>query len=166
MALLDIKNTDLYIRDGALNYLSAAVGDGYITYTSSRPIQLKKNRGKLASVREDNEDGMEVSFQFLWTFLTSSGIEPPTVEDALYRQNAASAWQSATLDPNAPYSVHLQLVWRQSCRQPNGSVVIAGEVYTFPEFNQNSLTYSPRDATIDCKGICNAKRPIVNRINT
>lgn len=155
MTPIDLKDCTFYIRDGGVNYIEVKIGEGNLNFNETRQLEFVKTRGNLDRVRENEQVPVEVNFQFVWDHIISNGVEPPTVEDALKKINNASGWVSASNDPNAPYSVHLQLVMAKTCTLPNGSTINHGETLTFFEFNHQSLNHSLKDATIDCDGSCN-----------
>src|SRR5688572_1657745 len=123
MTPIDLKDCTLYIRDGGVNFIEVRIGEGNLQYNETRQLEFAKTRGNLDRVRENEEVPVEVNFQFVWDHIISNGVEPPTVEDALKQLNNAEDWVSASNDPNAPYSVHLQLVMAKECTLPNGSTL-------------------------------------------
>lgn len=154
MPIIDLKDTTIYIRDRATNWIEVRIGEGNLTYSERRNIDLDKDRGKLARIRLGEEEPLDIAFQFIWETLRSDGAEPPTLEEAIKGIGAAASWVSAatepisnTLDTNAPYSVHIQIVRDSPC----GLV----EQTVFVEFNWAELSHDSKGGTIDCKGICN-----------
>lgn len=154
MPIIDLKNTTIYIRDRSANWVEARIGEGNLSYSEKRTIDLDKDRGHLARVRLGEEEPLDISFQFYWETLRSKDAELPTLEEALKGIGAAAAWVSAatepidnTLDTNAPYSVHIQIVRENPCGPLEQTV--------FVEFNYTELSHDAKGGTIDCKGICN-----------
>lgn len=153
MPILDLKDATIYIRDRQLNWIEVRVGEGNLTYTEKRNIESDKDRGHLARIREGEEEPVELSFQFMWELLKSSGSEDPSVEEVL--KGEATGWVSTAsnpvtgaLDTKAPFSVHIQIVWQI----PNCS---KGEQYLFADFHYTELAGDLKNAVIDCRGICN-----------
>lgn len=162
MPVLDLKDATIYIRDRQLNWVEVVVGEGNLTYSEKRNIELDKDRGHMARTREGEEEPVEVSFQFLWELLKSSGSEDPTIEECI--KGEATDWVSTAsnpvtgaLDTKAPFSVHIQIVW-----QINNCSKI--EQYLFADFNYTELAGDMKNATIDCKGICNHVQKATERI--
>ena len=143
------------------NFISIRIGEGTLTYSTKREIQPRKSRGNLFQQREGEEQQTEISFQFVWDFITSSGTqEVPTVEDVLYNR---LGWISANAaeDPQGPFCVNLQLVNAVPCYGPQGGAKI--ETLNFPLFTWTSLDHSLKDSTVDCKGVSNRVMPNVVR---
>ena len=159
---IDLKNCQLYLIDGTgNNFIAIRIGEGTLTYSVKRDIQQRKSRGNLWQLREGEQQPTDVQFQFVWDFITSSGDEPPTIEDVLY--GTAEGWVSASnsFDQTGPFTVNLQIVNTVPCFGPShGSEM---ETHNFPLFAFTSLDHSLKDATVDCKGVSNRPRPIVIR---
>lgn len=161
MPVLDLKDCTIYIRDRATNWVEVVVGEGNLTYNEKRNIETDKDRGHLARIREGEQEPTEVSFQFYWELLKSSGSELPSIEEAL--KGEYSGWISTAsnpvtgdLDTKAPFSVHIQIVRIiPNCTQ--------SEQYLFADFNFTELNGDMRNSTVDCKGICNHVQKKVQR---
>jgi hypothetical protein len=159
---IDLKNCNLYILDATgSNYLAVRIGEGTLTYAIKRDIQQRKSRGNLWQLREGEEQVVEVQFQFIWDTITSTGDEPPTIEEAIYGE--APGWQSASaaVDPKGPFTVNLQLVNQVPCYGVGGGFIT--ETHNFPIFAHDSLSHAIKDSTVDCKGISNRAKPIIVR---
>jgi hypothetical protein len=159
---IDLKNCNLYILDATgSNYIVVRIGEGTLTYSTKRDVQQRKSRGNLWQIREGEEQVTEVSFQFIWDSITSSGDEPPTVEEALY--GLAPGWTSASagIDPNGPFTTNLQLVNQVPCYGIAGGFIT--ETFNFPIFSHESFDQSVKDSTVDCKGFSNRTKPIIVR---
>jgi hypothetical protein len=160
---LDLKDCTLFVLDGTgTNFIAIRIGEGSLSYTVSRNVEARKSRGQLYQSREGEEEPTEISFQFVWDSITSSGDEPPTLEEALY--GLAEGWTSASAaDPNGPWTTNLQIVRSFTCRSPKDITTNDGDTYNFPEFNLQKLAHSAKDATVDCSGFSNRVRPTVTR---
>jgi len=163
MIHIDMKNCTLFLIDGTgANFIAIRIGEGNFTYATKRSVEPRLSRGQLWQSREGDEQVTEIAMQYVWDSITSSGDEPPTIEEVIYGN--APGWTSATLnDALGPRTVNLQIVRSYTCRQPNGTDVTDGETYNFPEFNVQELNHSLRDATVDCKGYSNRVKPTVTR---
>lgn len=162
MPIIDLKETTIYLRDRATNWVEVGVGEGNLTYSERRNIDPDKDRGKAARIREGEQELIDVSFQFYWEYLKSSSPESPTIEEALKREGQASSWVSAAsepdtgdLDVNAPFSVHIQIVRTSTCGDLEQTVLV--------EFNWTELSHDAKNGTIDCRGICNRVNSISER---
>lgn len=157
IALIDLRNATVNIKDGGSNTLEVKIGQGNLTYTEKRDIDDVKSRGKLDTNREGEDQPMEVAFSFVWEFLKSASGEPVTVEDALKKINGASTWTSASSDPLAPYCVHLEIVHTPPCLGTDIETIL------LPMFNYLQLAQSLADATVACNGKCNAREATITR---
>ena len=154
MAQIDLRNATLFIVSGS-NFIEVKIGDGNLTYAETRDIKFVKSRGNLDTVREGEQMPMDVSFTFVWEFITGDG--DTTIEDALKREGGAVGWLSTNQDPDAPYCVDLQILYTPPCTSAKR------EAITFSQFNYEKLSHSLKDGTVDCSGKCNAVKAIVTR---
>lgn len=162
MTPIDLKNCNLYILDATgSNYIAVRIGEGTLTYSTKKDIVQRKSRGNLYQLREGEQQVTEISFQFVWDHITSSGDELPTVEEAL--SGLAPGWKSASVDvdPHGPYTTNLQLVNQVPCYGIAGGFIT--ETFNFPIFTYTDLSHSVKDSTVDCKGISNRSKPIIVR---
>jgi len=160
MAPIDLRNVTLLIKDGGSNFLQVKLGEGNLTFSERRNLEAIKSRGILDTVREGDEEVIDVNFQFVWTELTAAnGMDPPTIPDALKRRGNASAWVSSNADSLAPYSTNLEFTNVPPCTG------VKEEVVLLEWFNVQELAYSLKDGTIDCKGFCNVTEAILSRID-
>lgn len=142
--------------------VEANIGDGNLTYDEKRPLEYKKNRGKLDVVRLADEEPMDVNFAFAWTYLSSASTDViPTLEEALKQEGLAAAWPSTGIDCE-PYAVDLIIVNTPvGCGAADEKV----EMITLPDFRWTSLAHDPKAGTITCQGTCNATKAIKDRLD-
>lgn len=157
MALIDLRNAIIYIKDGASHSLEIKIGEGNLTYTEKREIDDVKSRGKLDTMRESEDQPMEVAFSFMWEYLKSQSPEPISPREALKGIDGASAWVSASPDPLAPYCVNLEILHTPIC--PG----VYKETVLLPQFNPLQFAHSLNDATVACNGKCNATQATIAR---
>lgn len=157
MAQIDLRNATIVLKDNGANSLEVKIGEGSLDYSEKRNIELVLSRGELDTTREENEEGMEVSFSFIWEYIESPSGQPITIEDALKRRNAAVAWATTSTDAAAPFCLDLHLTYIPPCGTSGLS-----ELIVFPQYNFKELAHSLKDGTIACSGICNALEPIVS----
>lgn len=154
-ASIDLKYATISIKDGgvgtAQNSIEIKIGEGNLTYTERREMIYTADRGTLDDVREGDEQPMDVSFDFLWEYISSVSPNPPTVEDALKNRNEASGWVSTDADACRPYAVDIEINYVPNC-QPTGNT----EVITLPDFRWEELNHDLTAASISCTGRCNA----------
>lgn len=139
--------------------LEVTIGEGNLTFDEKRPLEYKKNRGKLDVVRLADEEPVDVNFQFAWTYLSSgTGDTVPSVEEALTQTGLADDWVSTGIDCE-PYAVNLIIL-----RTPSGcSAGDPIEKITLPDFRYTSLAHDPKAGTVTCQGTCNVTRVIRER---
>jgi hypothetical protein len=157
MPRIDLKNVALTVRSGNGHSTTIKIGEGNLNYTEKRNVEAVKTRGLLDTVRLGEEEMMDVDFQFVWEHIISSGSEPITLEEALKKNGAASAWTSTSPDPDAPYCVDILLESVSGCSgDPDEDILLA-------QFHHNDLAHSLHDGTVDCKGVCNFNRAVITR---
>lgn len=163
MKPLDLKDCTFFVIDGSgLNFIAIRIGEGNFSYTTKRNIVSRKSRGNLHQTREGEQEPTDISFQFVWDQITSSGEESPTIEEAFHGE--IEEWTSASAsDPNGVFTVNLQIVRSLTCQRPNATTYTDGETYNFPEFNLLELAHSAKDGTVDCRGFSNRVRPTTTR---
>ncbi len=158
MAQVDLRGATIRISDGSTNHIDVKIGEGDLNYEEKRQIDYVKSRGELDTVRENEEEPVDVSLTFVWENITSATGEPISVEDALKRRNGASAWVSALSDSDAPYCVNISVTTIPNC--PG----VKAEVILLPQFNRTNLAHSLRDATVALKGTCNVTEATATRV--
>ena len=152
MAQIDLRNATIRISDGGTNHIDVKIGEGTCDYNEKRQIEAVKNRGALDIVRENEDEPLEVSMNFVWEHITGYGGEI-TVEDALKRINGAAAWTSVVSgseDPYAPYCVNIEIINNPPCTATGNN-----ETITLEEFHYQELAHSLKDATVALRGMCN-----------
>lgn len=143
-------------------FITIKVGEGQISWDEKRPMEYKKDRGKLDLVRLADEEPMDVNFTLSYTELTASdpSTDPPTPEDALKRRGAAANWVSANIaDPCSPYCLNIRLDWTP----PNCPSFLTERVI-LPQYYYESLNHDPKAGTITTTGKCNATQALVSRL--
>jgi hypothetical protein len=153
----------LAVQDNAVvgvlpHTLKVKLGDGSFSYTEKKAREYKKNRGKLDSVRNGDEDPLEVKLDFGWIYIKSSTGEDLTVEDVLKQQGQASTWVTAGVDPCEPYCVTMRIHYSPPCTNAKD------EVIDLAEFRYEELQHDTKTAMIACTGKCNLTQPTVTRV--
>lgn len=144
--------------DSGGNELEVKIGEGTLTYTEKRNIEYKKNRGLLDTVREGDQETIEVNFDFIWEYLRSTTTEPITVEEALKNTGRASDWVTTSPDICEPYCVDIIIHYHSPCEDIND------EVITLQYFRWDSLDHNLKDGTVAVKGQCNITQAVVARV--
>jgi len=141
-------------------FVEAKLGDGNLTYNEQRELEYRLDRGELDTVREGDDQPMEVSLDFVWEFLRASVGETPTLEDALKQRGEASDWVSSdTADPCAPYAVDIEIEHDPGCGAEQREFIL------LPDFRWESLDHNASDAQISMSGRCNTKEAVLSRVD-
>jgi len=132
------------------NSITIKIGEGNLTYSEKRPVEFKLDRGNLDTVREADQEPIDVSFEFTWEYISAeSGASVPTVEDALKRLDNASAWFNAASDPCRPDSVNISVDNDPSCAS------VEKEVTEITEFYHETLDHDIDSGQVSCAGRAN-----------
>lgn len=150
MALIDLKYATIRLQSST-NHIDITIGEGNLEYSEKVSREYVKSRGELYTVRDGEEEPVEVSFQFVWLeIVPSHDGDPPTIDDVLKNINAASGWASTNPDPEAPFAIDINVTYQNtSCP---GSVA---RTLFLQQFYYEELAHSLKDATVDCRGKCN-----------
>ena len=154
--------TDVVLDNAPIVFIGQSVevniGQGKMSYSEKRNLTYELSKGSLDSVKQGDEQPVEVSMDFVWDFLTAiSGADTPTIEDALKNRGPASTWVSSSADPCEPYAVDIMVEYIPPC----GGV--APEVVVLPDFRYESLDHNFTDATVSMSGKCNTVEASVSR---
>lgn len=157
-APIDLKDCVIKLLDGTgtPNELTVKIGEGNFTWSEMYNREYKKDRGNLDTVRNGDQEPMEVSFEVRYTEIkAASGV---SFEDFLKQINGASAYASTDSDACAPYAVDIQVI-----HTPPHCTTQQIETLTFPDFRVEKLDHDIKAGTISCSGKCNAVQPTVAR---
>jgi hypothetical protein len=132
------------------NSISIKIGEGNLTYSEKRPVEFKLDRGNLDTVREADQEPIDVSFEFTWEYISAeSTSNVPTVEDALKRLDNASSWLNAASDPCRPDSVNISVDNDPTCAS------VEKEVTEITEFYHETLDHDIDSGQVSCAGRAN-----------
>ncbi len=137
--------------------VTITVGEGTLTFTEKRNMTYTKNRGVLDTVREGDEEPMDVKFDFTWEFLTTGTGEAITIEDALKKRGGAALWASSSEDPCEPYSVDITIVYTPPCSSAEIETIV------LKDFRWEQLDHDLKAGTVSATGKCNVKEAVVTR---
>ncbi len=133
------------------------VGDGDMKWTEAKEYKYELDRGTLDTVREGDDQPMEVSSNFVFDTVKSGTGETITPVEAIKGTGNASEWVSTSATACEPYCCDVEVVDDRPC---GGQYTTT---YTFPDFRWEKLDYSAKDGTIAVSGKCNATEPTVVR---
>jgi hypothetical protein len=150
-----------YLDNGVLTFapqqVSIKVGDGDLQYTEKSDYIYDLDRGDLDTVREGDQQPMDVTLDFVYEHITTGTSEDISPMDALKRKGSAAEWVSSSSDLCEPYCVDLEVQHAVPCGTNQD------ETTTFPDFRSDQRQISFRDAKISITGRSNATEPIVTR---
>lgn len=138
--------------------LEIKVGEGNLTYNEQREFEYTLDRGNLDTVRELDQQPLEVSLDFIWEFLAATGTAVvPTIEDVFKKRGPAASWTSSSSDPCEPFAVDVEIEYVPPCGGEQR------EIITLPDFRWESLDHNIQDASVAVSGRCNAIQATVAR---
>lgn len=143
--------------DIAPRQLQVRIGEGNVMWTEKRPIVYVKDRGLLDTVREGDEEPVEVKLDATWVFLKASTGQTPTIEDVLKKRGEASGWTTSASDACEPYAVDLVIEYTPPCSTEDL------EVYELRDFRYEELAQDLKQGQISISGKCNTVEATVTR---
>lgn len=156
----DLKNATLKVidGDGTPHELEAKIGEGTLSFTEKFNRIYRKNRGKLDRVKKGDEEPIDVSFDFVWEYLTAaSGSGVPTIREALLKLGEAAAWVSTDPDTCAPYAVDLEIELIPDCASEDKETIL------LQDFRVEQLQHNGKEATVAATGKCNVTLATITR---
>lgn len=156
-AAIDLKNAVIKIKGANVGeVVTVVLGTGNLTYEEKRNIEYIRDRGLLDTVREGDEEPVDVRLDSTWESLTG-GAGAPTVEDALKRRGAASSWHTTSADVCEPYAVDIEITISPPCGSAGQEVIL------IQDFRWESANHDMRGATLAFAGKANVKEATVTR---
>jgi len=139
--------------------IEVKVGEGNVTYSEKKEYEYLRDRGNLDTVKEGDEQPVEVSLEFVYEYVRASSGEDVTPVDAIKGINNASEWVSSSADLCEPYAVDMLLKHCVPCGTDEDEDVL------LPDFRWEQLDYDLGAATISVSGQCNVSNATVTRSN-
>jgi hypothetical protein len=133
------------------------VGEGNLTYTEAKEYEYLLDRGVLDTVKEGDDQPLEVSLEFVYEHVTTGTSEAITPVDALKNKGGAAEWVSSSSDLCEPYCVDVEIDHEVPCGTAQDETTI------LPEFRYDSLEFNLQDATIAVAGKCNSTEATITR---
>lgn len=137
--------------------LEIKVGEGNITWTEAKEYEYLLDRGNLDTVKEGDEQPLEVSIEFVYEHITTGTGENVTPVDAVKNTGKASEWVSSSSDLCEPYAVDILIQHCVPCGSDEDEQVL------FPDFRYESLEFDLSEATIAVSGRCNVSEVTATR---
>jgi hypothetical protein len=147
--------------EGAVTFISQrieiAVGEGNLTWTEAKEYEYLRERGDLDTVKEADEQPVEMSLEFVYEYIKTQSGQTITATDALKQQGEAAEWVSSSDDLCEPYAVDVLVKHCVPCGTDEDEDVL------FTDFRYESLDFDVGEATIAVGGRCNISEPSVTR---
>jgi hypothetical protein len=162
MAQIDFKDMAITIKDGTAgtpNSITVKIGEGSMSYSEKKPRTYIKDRGNLDTVRDGDEEPVDVSFDATWEKITvGSGVTAgvPSIEDALKARGAAADWVSTSSDVCEPFAVDILCTYTPKCGTDGSGTI------TLADFRYEDLGHNLKDGTLQIQGKCNITEAIVS----
>ena len=138
--------------------LYVQLGTGNVTFTENKERIYDLDRGLLDTVRNGDEQPLEISLEFTYVFVTQETNKVVTPVDALKGLGDAAEWVSSDSDTCAPYAVDLELRHCLPCTSDQDEKLV------FNDFRYESLDYDLQEATIAVSGRCNITDATATRV--
>ena len=139
--------------------IEVKVGEGNLTWSEAKEYEYLLDRGDLDTVKEGDEQPLELSLEFVYEYVLTGTGETITPVDAVKGSGGAAEWVSSSSDPCEPYAVDLIVLHCVPCGGDED------ERIEFPDFRYESLEFDLGEATISVSGRCNASEPSITRSN-
>jgi len=139
--------------------IDVTIGEGNLTWTESKEYEYLLDRGDLDTVKEGDEQPLEISLEFVYDHVTTGTSETITPVDAVKGISGADEWVSSSSDLCEPYAVDLEILHCVPCGSDEDEDIV------FPDFRWESLEYDLSAATISMSGRCNVSDPTITRSN-
>lgn len=149
------------VNDAVITFLAQQVeiklGDGNLTWTVNREYEYQLDRGNLDTVREGDQQPLDVTLDSVYEFITTGTGETITPYDAVNGTGGASEWVSSSTDPCEPYAVDVEVEHVPPC---GGAET---ETTVLPDFRYDTFEADLDAATLSMTGRCNVVKPTVTR---
>jgi len=138
--------------------LELKIGEGNLTYDEKRTMEYKRDRGRLDTVREGDEEPIDVRLDVQWEWLSHAAGDPyPTPEEFLKKEGLASSYTSSSDDPCEPYAINIIVIYDPDCSG------VDAEVITLSDYRWESLNHDLKAGTLSTSGKCNVTRATKER---
>jgi hypothetical protein len=137
--------------------IDVTIGEGNLTWTEAKEYEYLLDRGDLDTVKEGDEQPLEVSLEFVYEHVTTGTSESITPVDAVKGIGGAAEWVSSSDDLCEPYAVDLEVLHCVPCGGDEDERIV------LPDFRYESLEYDLGEATISVSGRCNVSDATVTR---
>lgn len=153
---IDLKLAIITFKDGSGSpkSLEINIGEGTLTWSEKVTREYVKNRGLLDTVRNGDEEPVDIRFDLVWEFLRSMGTATtPTPYEVLNHFGEAASWVTTDSDLCAPFAIDLQIVYTPGCGAETAETIL------FSDFRHESLDGDAKAGTLTVSGKANITRP-------
>ena len=151
-----------YVDGGVVTFqphlLFIKIGEGNVTFTETKERLYDLDRGLLDTVRDGDQQPLELNLEFTYVFVTSQSGKVVTPVDALKQLQAASEWVSSSTDKCEPFAVDIELRHCLPCGTDEDEKLVFGD------FRYETLEYDLQEATIAVSGRCNVTDAVATRL--
>lgn len=137
--------------------IEVKMGEGNLTFTEAKEYEYLLDRGNLDTVKEGDEQPVEVSLEFVYEYIKTSTGEDITPVDAIKQIGEASGWITSASDQCEPYAVDMLAKHCVPCGTDEDEDVL------LQDFRWESLDYDYQAATIAVSGKCNVSDATITR---
>jgi hypothetical protein len=137
--------------------LEIKIGEGNLTWSEAKEYEYLLDRGDLDTVKEGDEQPLEISLEFVYEHVTAGTGEDITPVDALKQLGDATEWVSSAADQCEPFAVDIVILQCVPCGTTEDEEVV------FADFRYESLDYDLEEATIATGGRCNVSEATATR---
>lgn len=141
------------------NEIEVKVGEGNLTWTEKVNRQYTRDRGALDTVRNGDEEPVDVKLDATWEWIKAATGATPTIEDALKKRGEASDWVTSSSDPCEPYAVDIEVHYIPDCGDEETEIIL------LEDFRYEQLDHDLKAGTISTSGKCNRTEASVSRVD-
>src|SRR4030042_5669083 len=87
--------------------MEVKIGKGNLTYTEAKEYEYLRDRGNLDTVKEGDEQPVEVNLEFVYEYVKTSTGASITPVDAIKQIGGAAGWISSSADQCEPYAIDI-----------------------------------------------------------
>jgi len=137
--------------------IEVKMGDGNLVWTVNREFEYLLDKGNLDTVREGDQQPLDVTLDSVYEFITTGTSEVITPYDALNGTGDASEWVSSSSDPCEPYAVDIEVEHIPPCGGAQKETTL------LPDFRYDTFEADLSASTLSMTGRCNAVKPTLTR---
>jgi hypothetical protein len=151
-----LKNCTIRFLDGTSptpEELEIKIDDGNLSWTETRTIDVKLDRGELDYLEEGDDVPCELTLDCRFSAVKSSSGDDVTPIEFLKKTGGASAYKS-TAALCAADAIDVEVEVAHDC-----GTTIEDEIITFAQFTYEKIGGNFKDGTLSISGKCNVKGP-------